>query len=390
MNKKTEIRNLAIRKKCRTLAEFALKAPLFFSQPITDVQEPEINYYAFTLVNLLNAPGINVISLAQATSDVLLPVMWNYLDGACSVAMGLSQLLNEDDYRQGQLKIKGVLNILSGVQLFLLSYNPPLIAALGITGAPTLLAGASFALAMAVDLVCATMDYLNARNESTVEGWLDEKAKEYRYLCDYKKKLQDENNLLQQDLKLKDLLIANQKKLVELEKNRIAIEAKIQLRYKVHADKESVSAKKASLEAAGLNFPREGVMDIISKEEQLRDAYIQEDCIRERHKKRDTLLIKSASFVGMSLAATSALALFSLCPLALPTLGIAITVVVSCLYLFRHYQEIANRKQEIIDGVSNNLGSLKRSVGAFFSHATAEVSRAEGLRDNFVPVPQPG
>lgn len=166
MNQESELRNLVIRKKCRVLAENILKAPLFFSQPITDVQEPEINYYGFTLVNLLNAPGINVISLAQATSEIVLPVVWNYLDGACSVAVGLSQLLDEDDYRQGQLKVKGVLNILSGVQLFLLSYNPPLIAALGITGAPTILAGASFALAMAVDLVCATMDYMNARTES--------------------------------------------------------------------------------------------------------------------------------------------------------------------------------------------------------------------------------
>lgn len=215
---------------------------------------------------------------------------------------------------------------------------------------------------------------------------MDEKAKEYRYLRGRQQKLEAENTLLARDPNLKDLLQQNKDKLAELQTRCTDLEKKIQLRYKVNAAQESVSSKRELLVAAGIVLPEIGDMVVISTEEQLKDAKIQKDCMDERHKKRDTLVIKFASFVGMSLAATSALALFTLCPAALPTIGLAITVVVSCLYLFRHFQEAANRRKEIVDGVGNKLSAVKRSVGTLFSPSSVVVP-ADGARlvDNFAP-----
>ena len=116
---------------------------------------------------------------AQTTLGIALG--WNYADSVYSITQGIRQILDEEDYRQTQNKIKGIVNIISGIEMFVFSYNPALTAALGLAGGAAL-ASPAFALAMLCDLITATIDFYNAQKEVEFQGWLEERIKEINYL----------------------------------------------------------------------------------------------------------------------------------------------------------------------------------------------------------------
>jgi hypothetical protein len=295
-SKESELIGIIARTKCRAIAGALLKLPLFFSEPISGVQEPEINYYGFTLVNLLNSPAVGAIKLSDAVSNTILPTIWNYLDGACAISVGLNQLLDEDNYRQGQMKVKGLLNILSGIQLFILSYNPPLATALGVTGAPAVLAGSSFALAMLVDLITASIDFYNTYKESEINGWLEEKQKEYTFISDRLKTLKDENDLLKDYPQYQSFLDENNLKIANLMKKKDDLEKQIILRSKVNLS-NVLQQQRDSLGKIISNFDTR-IEEDITDAERSQEAIIRNELNVAFQKARDTLLVKAASFIG--------------------------------------------------------------------------------------------
>lgn len=89
---------------------------------------------------------------------------WNYWDGALAIANGIYILRDKNNYHTTQRKILGGLNLFSGVQLFAFTYNPALSSAFAF-------AQLSFALAMWVDFIGATLACRNAYEQITFSGW---------------------------------------------------------------------------------------------------------------------------------------------------------------------------------------------------------------------------
>ena len=146
----------------------------------------EWNYVLGVTAADLAASGLP--SPSPNITNIYVPVIWDYLNGIFAIGNGGKQLLfTSDDYRQASNKVKAVLNILSGVKLLSLSYNPALTGALHLSGASTL-AGPAFALAAATDLTHVCIDYLHALKESTFEGWLDERLQEINF---YNKRIKE-------------------------------------------------------------------------------------------------------------------------------------------------------------------------------------------------------
>lgn len=158
----------------------------------------EWNYSLFVSEGDLAAGG--VIQPPSAVGNIVFPVVWNFLDAIYAIFAAAKQLLDEDDYHQTQNKVKAVCNILSGVQMLVLSYNPALSAALHLSGASAL-ASPAFAIAMAADLVSATIDFCNAAKEVEFEGWLEERLKEADFFEEriqkLNKKIKDEEEKLE-------------------------------------------------------------------------------------------------------------------------------------------------------------------------------------------------
>ena len=142
---------------------------------------PEFNYIAGTLItdltNLKDSP--RYFQLSQPARIGII-VGWNYLDAVFDFLYAVSLFTNNTDYRHWSNKIKGIINILEGIELFLLSYNLPLNQALGLKEA-TSLAGISFVLAMVGDFVMASIDFHYVFKETQLMGWLIEKVKEYQF-----------------------------------------------------------------------------------------------------------------------------------------------------------------------------------------------------------------
>ncbi len=243
---------------------------------------------------------------------------WNYLDAIYCIAQGMEQLCDETDYRQTENKIKGVANILSGVQMFLLSYNPALTCVLGLSGGAALIAP-SFALSMGFDLVTAVIDYQHAQKEVTFEGWKKEREKEINFYQSKIKKLEKINS---QDKKI-DLL----------KKKKEKVEGQINLR---------ASFQNNNLTSLETEIKRiENMWDKNEDDRKKLENLKQEKCIHEKlhenyQKQRTNLFVKTASFVGMTcLAVASCVS----CPPLLMA-GLAITVMVAAFYIYKNSDEI--------------------------------------------------
>lgn len=299
---------------------------------------------------------LNAAVLAQSipsNAGLGLTLGWNYLDAVYAIGLGTFQLLDEEDYRQTQNKAKGILNIISGVQLFLLSYNPPLAAALGLAGGAALAAPA-FALAMACELVSASIDFYNAEKEVKFEGWLEERAKEISYdrirISELGKKITKPDN---KKAKLEiEYLEAKKRK---LETKIQTIEKDIYARSRVYCDNDPSQNKSRKVENILNKYDPEGntqINDELKKEvtpdDIKSDKQIQKTLTESYKENRDNLALKTASFVGMTLLAVSG---FVSCP-PLLIIGLCITAVVAGIYIHRNSKKII----ETIDGVTSKFG----------------------------------
>src|SRR3990167_275432 len=140
----------------------------------------EGNYiFGVAVANILTSFP-NALSPTTSTS---ITVAWNILDGLYALIAGID-LLVQDSPHETQRKITAIINIFSAAQLFLFTYNPPLLNLINsaILSGPTPLAGSAFALAMFCDLVNASIDFHNIHKEVKLEGWLAERFAEIRHI----------------------------------------------------------------------------------------------------------------------------------------------------------------------------------------------------------------
>lgn len=339
------------------MAQDLVKKPLIFIEPIKGVQTPEITYYGSTMISVLSTPKVHAISLPKSISLTALPVLWNYLDATAAITLGLNLLLDDNNYRRSQKMAKGLLYILSGLQSFILTYNPPLVAALGITGAPAALAGTAFAFSTLVDFLIATIDYCNACKMSTFSGWMDETIAEYAFIVEAIKNLQIENEQLQtmgdKDDSIQWAISVNTHKIAEFETRLKGLKEIIIIR---------AVANKLSLTEAHKRFLDTNKMDYsigLNTAIENYNTQLQETLNKDLEFSRNTLLIKFASFVAIALITTATFILLTTCPQAVFTVGLSISILVSASYLYRHKDIIENRCTAFFKPANNNHASTE-------------------------------
>lgn len=139
----------------------------------------ELDYIVGTILNDLTnrLKGSSSDIQLSDTAKTGVVIWWNYMDGLFDFMLALNQFTDTSNYRYRQNVIKGILNTVAAVQLYVFTYNPPLSKAMGMKG-DTPLAGIVFAISTFTDFLCALFDFYNAYKETSILGWLDEKIKE--------------------------------------------------------------------------------------------------------------------------------------------------------------------------------------------------------------------
>lgn len=331
----------------------------------------EGNYVIGTTISDLSATSIITL---PSNASLGVTIGWNYLDGAYAIMLGLHQLADEENYRQAQNKAKGLLNIISGVQMFAFSYNPALTAALGLTGGAALAAPA-FALSMLCELVTASIDFYNASREVEFTGWLEERAKESDYLQQRIRKLDKKIKKMQQQRDDDETMLLLNKKhhvsLQELINKKTQLENKekqliesMQSRSRVYCHDKKVNADERDtrsqfIEKTLIKLTTPIVCDYKTQpttSDQFVDKKIQNTMKRQYNENLTNLIIKGISFVGMALLAVAP---FVACP-PLLIIGLVVTSLVAAYYLHKNRERISAKLCEIKDTL---FGPSKKSSG---------------------------
>lgn len=335
MTTNAELTRLVIRKKCLSLAQSALQHVHFLTEPVEGIQTSEVGYYAFTLLDGLSP----ALKLSAKATDVILPSLWNYLDAACFIAAGLEDLCNEDHHRQWQMRIQGALNIFAGVELLVFSLNPALMAALGLAGMPALLGNPAFVIGCGVDVLTAGIEYHYAMKECGIEGWMEERLNECRFVQERMHTLRQENLLLALDVDYAEILTENTEKLAALEERFTELQRALRIRYKVHACALTDESLRARLAGYIGDLETLELEPLLANERAFEDKTVKalDNAFKEA---REELIVRSLTFVGMTLMAAATLSLVVTCPPAIPILGFAITALVAAFYLYRHHNAI--------------------------------------------------
>lgn len=138
----------------------------------------ELDYIIGTFFNSLTAAfktNLRVLELTEGAS-LGISLAWNYFDALYDFMLALKQWYDTRTYRHAQSKAQAILNIVSGIQLFSLSYNPLLTTQLGLKSNSSL-APPSFAFSTLFDLFVAGLEFYNTKKEMEFKGWLEEKIK---------------------------------------------------------------------------------------------------------------------------------------------------------------------------------------------------------------------
>ena len=324
----------------------------------------EINYILGSALNDLTNLRHNAGEIRLSTKAIIgVTVSWNYLDGVYNFMLALGQFLDTSDYRYWTNVLKGLINVFSGVQLFIFSYNPPLNAALKLQG-PIALAGSSFALAMFTDLICNSIDFYNATKKTYFSGWLEEKIKEYQYALKQKYDTKD----LVKNIRARCIVYTNQDpaKLKKLNKlfNRLL--------------KDSVK-NKTILEA----LPKD--LDKISDKKKERDRRIQYEVEQSYRINRTLIFIKAMSMFGMIFLAVSSFinSAKDITPHSvLLSMGLALTTLTASYYLITNCERLADTTGQLTEKVTSKASSL---YNGFFTSSCCSKSNKKDVFEGPVP-----
>lgn len=317
---------------------------------------PEYNYWGFSAYTLVlpyifKEVGNIVIPQAAATGPV-----WSYLDSVCAVVVGLNQLRDKNAHRQVVTKLKGTLNVLSGIQLGVLSGVS--FAAFG----PAAFA-AAFGLGFAMSLDETTRAI---RRVSNPNYWLTDSLallEKQSIMIDH---LQDETTELQRMLeteyhKMADWALKRKKaRLDALETEHRALKEDVMTRVKTMrvTDTDGTVNTLISNEInkytknKHASFYVSWLSHTLSPELTTPLSQLREECASEQHKAKETAIqikemdhlqnaakenfIWGIAFVGTVLC----------CIPGLQTAGMAVVACASLLYLSKHLMKTYRTYQD--------------------------------------------
>ncbi|MBX3709687.1 MAG: hypothetical protein KIT56_06780 [Gammaproteobacteria bacterium] len=354
---------LDARKNCLSSLERALPVVNEITTTFPEVVNYTVGVGATTVENmaavLQTIPEIVAVSegVTKSLSDIArsmsmpnsaalgITVGWNYIDAVAGIVCGINLIMDEEDYRQTQNKVKGVLSIIAGVQAFAFSYNPALGAAVGL-GAGAF-AGPAFAFTALTDLVNASIDFYNASKELTIEGWLDERVKEINYKTERIQNLETELQKLKVSGKDTQAL---EEKINTLKEQRTTLSNDFLARSRVYCNPQDQSLSAASRKTfvgrkmahvtpyEGYEISTDALNTPPTRNDEIRDKEIQSKLNENYRQKRADVIMKGLSFTGMTL-----LAIAPFTGPAAPILyaaGLTITLFVAGSYLYKHREKI--------------------------------------------------
>lgn len=317
--------------------------------------ESEINYIAGTVVTGLTTPLPGGDALTNLSPTILSGVFAGlyYADGVLSIALGLQQLSDTKNYRQQQQKVKGVLNIMAGVELCVLS-------TIGLAGGPAL-AVPAFALSMLIELITASIDLYNAYRESDFESWLEERVKEVNF----------QDNLLKdialqiEDLELLQLLNGKKDKALLTELNALRKEwneinnyknillEQMQVRCHVHyydgKPEEQKSITKTLAKMTDSVIEQDNFVYEPAPIDRAKEIKIQTKLTQQFEDARYDIAFKAVSFIGITLLAVGVF----FPPVLIP--GVLLTSLVASYYLVENAEKIGNQLVKAASYIKNNL-----------------------------------
>lgn len=306
---------------------------------------PELNYIVGTIINTLTdkiRSNGSVIKLSPlALTGVT--VSWNYIDAIYGNMLAINQFADWSNYHLKQNILKGVVTVLSGIQAFVFTYNPPLCRAIGLKRG-TSLAGSSFALSTLFDLSNTSLDFYYAIKETYFKGWLDERISELNFS---QGKGFDTKELIENMSSRCKAYVNNDpdrlSQIIQLLKLRVPDTVSLELLIKD--------------------------LDKVSIEHKERDLRIQNEVNSAYKTNRTTLCMKGISFVGMTLLAVSGfLEQSSDSFTATLTIGLALTTLVASDYCVKNI-EIA---QDTVGSIANRFFSAIRNVNCTVPQLTIE------------------
>jgi len=257
---------------------------------------------------------------------------WNYLDGLFDFFLAAKHFHDIKDYRRTQHKTQGILSVLCGVQLFVLSYNPLVTTYVGLDS-ETSLAASSFALAALLDLCVAILEFYNVKKEMEFQGWLDTQVKKLVYTIHHEH---------QQDELIRDIHSCATDYIATYP-NRLA-------------QVKNTLTNNLPLDHPGVNHMINN-LDVPTEAQTERSRQVQLQLNQTYKANRTNLTLKAASFVGMTLLAitrflddTSSSANVTL------VMGLALSTYVAAAYLAYNSDRLMNN----IGHYSNRFFTLCR------------------------------
>jgi hypothetical protein len=294
----------------------------------------EWNYTIGVPLNCVTA----LLDLIPKPAETGIVLGWNYLDAVYTLYLAGLQLTSKDKYKQSQNSLKGLLNLFSGIQLFILSYNPFLTGFLGVSS--TAFASPAFALAMGIDLINASIDFYDSCKELSVSGWIEEKAKELAFY----RRMDIEDSEIQR------------------------IEENIFMRIRSSKDKSPLITILKTYDPLSyqLDRQRDTKLSLPANENDIRqDMEIQMNLNAVYEKNLETIILKSLSFIGMTLLAVSSF--MATGPILY--IGLAITLQVAIGYTKKNIGEIIKSLPKLaffsppsIEGILNTDKAIQTAI----------------------------
>jgi hypothetical protein len=153
---------------------------------------PEHNYWAFSFFTLILPALVSEINngIMQQVQPIVGPT-WNYLDAACALITGISQITDDENHRVVATKAKGGINILAAGQIITLT-------AINFT----LLGGPGFAAAFGVGFLLSLDEVVRAmRRKANFEYWLQDSLSELEKTSHLILKLKTEKALFEEKIR---------------------------------------------------------------------------------------------------------------------------------------------------------------------------------------------
>jgi hypothetical protein len=338
---------------------------------------PENNYWAFSAYTML-LPLIFKEVLHQVTLPqwALSGPVWNYADGVSSGIVGTIQILDNETHRQKATKVKGVFNILNGIQLTVLTKIS--FAAFG---------GPAFAAAFGVGFLLSLDETARSvRRYCSLEYWFKDSLAQYKKITDeLLPNLQDEIDELKQKKRSNGdtlntieqwALNSKIKRIDALQSKKNELEQALTNRYLNNPDNDSISKVISSF--CDLQNPNtsEFIKNLESVQIKGNASSKTEAQFKKEMKAEITNCLKDNVIWGLAFAG-----MLLICFPPTHLIGLVIVGVASGLYLAKN----AHKLGQAATAIASSLGFFKPSEGKNKQVTAEQNNHAEETQTGSTP-----